>query len=541
MLLPLARTGTPGVNLTLARVGARLSPITAYAPASAGGMPDAQSMGSRSLTALVLTLLSGCCCTFELPADECDSDLDCPDEDTLFCNGTRVCRGFLWRRCSSSWPGCRYGEYCDEAGQRCRQCQSEEDSSECLGVIDAGTDAGPPPDGGLLVCGAGPPSTVIGSACDADACQHGLECIPAVDAVLDTVDATLLALCSHGCDPRALQDGCEPCAQCIDAIRVGTQRVPSSELGRAPYCALRCEPSLGWSGCARPGFSCDVVTGTCHDACVRDDECRLVRDESGALVEDLTRPHHCDLITGRCRSSGTPGARVGDACSSDTDCMVDGICLRGDGWPEGGYCTRLDCRWGELACGEGERCHERALERPACLLACTVAAETESERLGASGHGAGCAPGLSCRWDGVSAELSPNGGCVPGNYNDVSEPNLGEPCERDEECYSPFGLGRCAWSESAMGVCVLIDCGDAHPGLGCGEGASCVDLGEDALCLRTCAAPSECSAGLACAPDPSGTRVCAASCTTDADCREGEHCQGSACAFGGGCRCAPLD
>ncbi len=116
-------------------------------------------------------------------------------------------------------------------------------------------------------------------------------------------------------------------------------------------------------------------------------------------------------------------------------------------------------------------------------------------------------------------------------------PNLGEPCTRDDECHSPYGLGRCAFADGGTGTCSIIDCAGAYPGISCWDGASCEQLGNDAVCLRTCTSAYECGAGHACAPAPSGSFVCAPSCTADADCRGGERCDGTECAFGGACRC----
>ena len=492
----------------------------------------------RFLTWIAVVLLSGCSCDFEIfPRDECYSDSDCPDDDGQYCNGTGVCVGFFGSRCEIQLPDCWEG-YCDDVSGSCRVCESPDDAYECSWRFDAGPP--PPPDAGPTCTSRFPGGDAIGTACGLAGCGSGLACVAEITAELGSLTHTFAELCSPACDPSTSETDCGPCAACIDAVRVGDQRVALTEIGRAPHCAVRCEPSRNGTGCAREGFSCDVVTGTCQEACVSDADCRLVRDASGALVEDPTRPHFCHVRSRRCRLRGTDGAQIGGACTTDGDCTLDGVCLRDDGWPEAGYCTRLDCQWPALACGDGEQCHHRALERPACLTACTVGAEPEEDRLGAGGHGQHCAPGLSCRWDGRSGDVSPNGGCMPGNYNDVAAPNLGAPCTRDDECYSPFGLGRCAWSESGAGSCSLIDCGDAHPGIACDEGAACVPRGEDAFCLRTCASALECIAGHACAPAPSGSRVCAPSCTADADCRDGERCDGTECAFDGACRCVPL-
>ncbi len=125
---------------------------------------------------------------------------------------------------------------------------------------------------------------------------------------------------------------------------------------------------------------------------------------------------------------------------------------------------------------------------------------------------------------------------MPGNYNDVAEWNLGQPCARDDECFSPHGLGRCVGADTGAGRCSVIDCGDEYPSLVCPDGASCVRLGEDALCLPSCETASDCIVGDACVPMASAGLVCTPSCTAASECRAGERCEGGDCASGG-CRC----
>jgi hypothetical protein len=466
----------------------------------------------------ILATAPGCSCSF-FPLggdDECSSDFDCDDGNE--CNGAETCFGWFTLSCQAGSFGCDYGEYCDDSTSTCVVC--DESTPWCYeGEPDAGVDAPEP------VCWD------IGESCDS--CSLG--CL-ARTTVPTALPLELADRCSLACDPtREWDDTCGDCAACVDTVRVGQLAVPSLEVGRPPACALRCEPSRDGTGCTRADMSCDPITGTCQDACTTDTECRLVRDLSGAIVEDPASTAICDPVTRRCQTWGTPGARAGDACATDAECGIDGVCLRDGAWPAAGYCTRYDCQHAALACGEGEVCDHRTFDRPSCMRACRIGAEPEEDRLGVDGHGADCAPGFSCRWDGVSSR----GACVPGNYNDVLEPNLGARCASDAECYSPYGLGRCAWIEDGFGACTVIDCAVAHsPGLCDVGGAACVDIDGEPSCVRSCASPDDCPSGSACTADGSGAGVCGPSCTSDTECRTNELCEGTDCATGS-CRCSP--
>jgi hypothetical protein len=124
---------------------------------------------------------------------------------------------------------------------------------------------------------------------------------------------------------------------------------------------------------------------------------------------------------------------------------------------------------------------------------------------------------------------------VGGEYNAVSNNNIGAACKADSECYSPFGAGRCLRyglpnNQSSPGICTVIDCN--APGLPdelCGSGNECVGSSADqTLCVHQCAAASECAAGFACTDDdgiPSSAKICYPVCEADADCRSNERCK----------------
>lgn len=472
-------------------------------------------------------IASGCCCGWEWeeppdPPDECSSDEDCPGAGGSWCDGYGVCRencGFFGpcqNVCEIEYPYCGSGYYCEPAFGACAPCAPGIDAWECEGGPDAG---GPLPDASVdPVCDSTGLPGEFGAACDeAGACGPELECFPASSVTAGPIERAIAERCTASCDPEA--DTCGACARCLDTVRVGYEA-----LARDPVCAERCVPSDTHRACAQPGDSCDPRTGTCQEACRSDEECRLVRDASGALVVDPSRPDFCDGLTGRCMHWGTLDARAGDPCTSDSECAVEGTCLRGGGWPDEGYCTRYDCQWAVLACESGDVCDERIFDRPSCLRGCDLGAEPEEDRLGADGHGAGCPVGLSCRAHG-NESVSPSGGCVPGNYNDVAEPNVGAQCAADADCHSPYGLGRCAFTETGFGTCTVIDCASL-PDICTG---TCLEVDGTSHCLRACSDPSECAFGHACALTEGGSRVCIPSCSSDADCRVNEVCAERRC------------
>lgn len=510
-----------------------------------GGRVSPRTAAVRITIALaVLAFFSGCDCRGGAP---CRVDSDCEDDGRFctreFCNIGRCTRTY---------------NVCDVDGLHCSEAEDR-----CIRLVDSG----PPPDSGFdagPVCGPALEGA-FGASCPPaglELCRGDLACYPDLTFPLGGVSLFLRSVCARECDPAGAGAECRDCGgRCTDRLRAGSVYVEMARWGAPALCLVGCEPSLDGDGCERPFHSCDPRTGTCQQSCRSSDECRLVTDAAGEVRFDPTRPAECDFVTGRCRLLGTPGARAGDTCVEDTDCADDGTCLSGGAWGSEGYCARFGCEWPALACGGGEVCDGRELERPACLAACTVAAEAEEARLGPGGHGDSCRAGFACRWSDGAPPSTLTGACVPGNYNGVAEPNLGAACTRDDECYSPFGYGRCLGAEAGgrSGVCAVRDCfvgtspvtGEAIlegllPGIrvplpvcpAATEPVSCVEVSGARWCLPRCATAEDCTAGFACRD----RGVCHPDCASDADCRGGELCvtgDGSACTTGAGCRCRP--
>ncbi|MDH5676517.1 MAG: hypothetical protein OEZ06_30635 [Myxococcales bacterium] len=357
-------------------------------------------------------------------------------------------------------------------------------------------------------------------------------CTPVGANLYDPTGAT-------SCDPLPgqLAQGCGEDGACV-VVPVG-----SSESLVA--CRPVCDPTAEDGGCGgRFGYTCDFSDQACVEGCQSDEECRLWMLDSDGDGRADTRAYDdaseavCDTQSFRCVHHGGTGAATGDSCQRMDDCEDEGDCIEptstfgGLDFP-GGYCTKLGCSYGGRECaGQNAVC---ARLRPwsvgrvtteVCLVGCTVGAEPEADRTGTAGHGEGCREGYRCHYNGGSGD---EGVCVGGNYNDVSDNNLGSACDDDSDCYSPFGLGRCmnlavggVVPESA--VCAIMDC---HvPGIPedvCGENAACIGLnGDMAFCVRECKVAEDCAAGYACADDdldPGTAKICYSACFEDADCR----------------------
>lgn len=564
------------------------------------GLPDGTAIGParrlaralrvgsmmRSVPILVLAAACGlwalgCRCE-RPPRGECEVDEDCLD-DGRFCTGPPTCEISFGRGvCRPSADPCAVSEGCDEVADECVFCGTRPDHPACL-------DAGPPPDGGLTC-----DERASGTACFSDSECVG-ECQGEAPVQWRTVGAAggegrpLSApffpggYCAERCDARALNDPCGDCATCNGDALLGNVRLPIFYAGAGSYeptdgvCRRDCAPSDTGTGCPREGYACDPETRTCMEACVDDQQCQIVlRDQDGDGAVDVVDrgtsfPAYCDHVTGRCRTRGLPGAEIGDPCRDDDECPADGRCFF-NGGGEQGICGLPGCRGGLVECPEGTACDVRNIDGgavSACLPACRVGREDGSgDMLGAGSGHPECGPGYACVWNGTdTGPGDASGSCVPGEYNDVTTPNVGRPCVDDDQCYSPFGYGECYFSEDfwnlPSGMCTVRHCGTflnaageevdgLLPGVEISmpicdpmRGEECVALGSRAAvgqtyCLERCTEASDCQAGFACPELLSGRTYCWPFCYLDLDCPAGRRCldaMGQSCAESGGSRC----
>ena len=485
---------------------------------------------------------------------------------------------------------CRDRSYpCDPGITRC--------GDECTGGVcldggpprDAG-DAGPMPDA-ELACG----ELVSGAACSfaGDRCPM---CQPEVYSEYfatvrrDGSPGRTLVLplfpggyCAVGCDATRLNDECGDCADCNGDALAGNVRLPLYYTSMSytlsdGVCRETCTPSMSGTGCSREGYTCDLETGTCMEACIDDTQCQIVlEDPEGDGSWDLVdrgedHAAYCDRVTGRCRTRGTPGASIGDRCTTDGDCPDDGTCLVRPG-DAVGICTRLGCQAGAFECDSGTACDVRnaGFEASGCFRTCRVGIEDGTAAVrGASGGNPDCGPGLACVWNGLAERGEERAGsCIVGEYNDRATPNIGAPCSTAADCYSPFGYAECLFAGASgpgTGICTVRSCatfegasGEVVEGLLPGveiaspicdpaRGELCVNLwwGREVpqpYCLSTCESASECAPRYACTQVLSTPiEFCWPYCYDHGDCRGGSRCEstpGIDCVPGeGGCFCS---
>jgi len=353
-------------------------------------------------------------------------------------------------------------------------------------------------------------------------------------------------------------DNCPACAKCIS---IGPDQMGNNIV----QCYARCAPSATGNPC-RDGYTCDFGNQVCTFGCQTDQECQLYRADTNGdgmvtndtpdggvpdrLMLDTNGGATCSATTGRCTQPGTTGVEAGATCVLDSECEADGRCLSElsfDGWTDG-YCTKFGCD--VLGCEGDGKCLDVGGGTNICTAGCKIG-EPGDEATGAGAGDDDCRPGYACVWDNTSTPAAVvNGGCLPGNYNAVATENIGAACNdpdgptgdlgSDEQCWSPYGLGRCIFAD-AIATCSILGCAQLPTGA-CGVGNVCAPVGgTTTACLRSCTTPADCSAdmgraGQGCV-DLTGmggtARVCFPGCQVDADCNAAYRCDGgSAMAFG---------
>ncbi len=355
---------------------------------------------------------------------------------------------------------------------------------------------------------------------------------------------------------------CGSCGECLN-------------FGQDSVCLLSCAPSATDNDICRDGYACLLGADVCLGGCVADPmeiECRSHRRDTNGipgiqtrfdcdpmftdgdpancggdmsnfdeLVYDTESTAVCNQDTYRCDEPGTAGAEAGDTCLYDDDCEADGRCLDESRfeWP-GGYCSKDGCSVAGIDCAGDGVCEGRGLSTDGtftlCLEPCTITVADDEMPATWLGDTGGCREGYQCFWNGRGGEgVEGNGFCLPGDFNEVTEENVGEPCEDTDECWSPFGRGRCFTPNTddagvfRDGYCTVSDC--AAPGAPdnlCGEGNSCVTLGTDFdACVVSCTEGDDCRSGYGCIDldgMPGGEAICFPGCGADADCPGAETC-----------------
>ncbi len=200
-----------------------------------------------------------------------------------------------------------------------------------------------------------------------------------------------------------------------------------------------------------------------------------------------------DKLDPQCAPDSAP---IGDACTRDFQCSVEGYCLESNlGFP-GGYCS-VGCEGTGSACPSGSVCvGEGFTTGSSCHIACNDHGDCRA--------GYQCLPvaaGSSTKACLPSCALSP---CLAGEIcnttTGVCEHNgpaaVGEACASRVDCADN---GRCLPDNQGFrdGMCVT-ECQDDGV---CPEGTACLELGAgQAFCIPTCTLPDDCREFYACHP-----------------------------------------
>jgi hypothetical protein len=454
------------------------------------------------------------------------NDANCAD-DGVYCNGPEACNAATG--CFSSGDPCAAsGYFCNEATDRCDECQVNAHCNDgvfctvdsCVG----GSCWNSPnnsrcPDDGLFCNGSEYCSSVSGCRHSGDPCAAiGLSCNETTDecegCVVDAdcddgVGCTDDTCVSNNCvftpnDLNCLDDGLycnglEICSPLDDCISVGDPceaagRICNEDDDRCDECVVSsdCDDGLYCNGtetCAggscRPGMdpcggqSCDEINDMC-DACFVDGDC-----DDGFFCNGAE-----SCVGGVCQigMEPCPGQICNEARDECMTCAVDSDCL--DAWYCNGAETCWDgfCRPGIYPC-PGQLCDEGSQACVDCLV------------------DGDCDDGFFC----TGAESCVGGACQTG-----PDPCPGQICdEPNAECKT----------------CVQdSDCDDGEY---CNGAETCVG--------GTCQVGVEPCPGQVCEEDNDRCKPC----TQDSDCDDGMYCTGAETCVGGTCwlgtyPCPPL-
>ena len=157
---------------------------------------------------------------------------------------------------------------------------------------------------------------------------------------------------------------------------------------------------------------------------------------------------------------------VGASCTDDIDCLGGLECFA---WPAG-YCTMTSCTDTGTPCPGASQCWQPDSTLPKI---CAQSCEGDSDCRGADGY---ACKRLTTDFGGVDAAL-----CAPSGANAV-----GMGCEKPLDC---AGSATCL-TDMKGGYCARVGCGLSDP---CDKGSACVLRNGKFMCLKTCAADTDCA------------------------------------------------
>jgi hypothetical protein len=421
----------------------------------------------------------------------------------------------------------------------------------------------------------------LGGPCRAEAeCNGVLECLPVqtesfggpTDPIHDHPDGpdtTVITAefvgnyCTRFFEPFVAPEGQRECTQAQATACAEECGVCDPYYDNATICLRGCRAEADTNSSCFDAYQCDLLFEACYPGCQSDNDCRIFREDTNdngvfdpwdpdtmtgdRLVYDIDSTFSCNTDTYRCEHPGAPGAEAGIACDDSQQCEANGTCLDEEffGFP-GGYCSKVRCDI-DLCAGDGI-CSALGLGIPLCAQRCQVGSGAMPPDTSTYlGNTQGCRPEYTCFWAGVAAD--PTGSCVPGEFNDVVDNNVGSDCTENSQCYSPFGQGACGDADLVCALtgqepgtcpvgfgCTVFDC--AVPGMPedvCGVDGQCLETEEGiSWCVAKCSAAENCLPGAACV-DLDGDAltldtVCLPFCGADTECRQpGETCEAGVC------------
>lgn len=166
-----------------------------------------------------------------------------------------------------------------------------------------------------------------------------------------------------------------------------------------------------------------------------------------------------------------PAGIVGKKCQSSLkDCKAEGFPSAScSGWTNG-YCIIENCGSGEgsATCPEGSTCMGITLKAPACAKACASDGDCRAK-------------------EGYACKLLPDpSGALTRICHEVKiGRGPGEGCTKPSDCAGEAG---CLTSFTG-GYCAVLSCSPEAP---CAEGTTCVRLGGEPVCLKSCGVDADC-------------------------------------------------
>ncbi len=317
-----------------------------------------------------------------------------------------------------------------------------------------------------------------------------------------------LVLAAAGCDSSRPVDACAG-LDCDDGVDC-TQDSCDDETGECVH-----EPDDSACG---PAEICDVEAGCVAAPCEQDADCDDGQWCNGAEA----------CVDGSCEAGTAPDCDDGiactvDGCDEEADACEntpdDGLCAEGEICdPDQGCQPEAECG-SDADCDDGQWCN---------------GAESCVDGVCQAGTAPDCDDGVDCTVDACDEEADScthqpdHGACAAGELCDQQTGCQAVDCSEDADCDDGFW---CNGAETCVeGTCQAGERVDCDDGIDCTVDScdeaddACAHLPDDGLC----------GAGEVCDPEAGG--CVAGGCSEDADCDDGQWCNGAESCVEGACQ-----